>query len=299
MDYIIGVDGGGTKTEAVAYDLYGNRLNEGKSGFGNLLVDEDKAIEHIIQAIQDCMEPFNIHECRYICLGLAGYGGVENPLKLENALNQAFKSPFTIFNDGVIAHAASLKGQDGILTISGTGSVSIGIKSGLERMAGGWGHLLGDEGSGYWIAMQAFIKMTEEEDCGLPHNPVTEEILSALGYDRAAGIKKFIYKASKADIAAFTPTIVKHANYGDDFARNILEEAGSYLAKTTLNVCETLNFPQNVTIAIKGSILTNIKIVQDSFVKHLKESKPDAAIITEEVSSTLGCYYLALKRIGT
>ncbi|MDX8288706.1 BadF/BadG/BcrA/BcrD ATPase family protein [Metabacillus indicus] len=299
MDYIIGVDGGGTKTEAVAYDLYGNKLNEANSGFGNLLIDEAKAIENIIQAIQDCIEPFDKRNCRYICIGLAGFGGVENPLNINNALKEAFSVPFTIFNDGVIAHAASLKGQEGILTISGTGSVSFGIKNGVERMAGGWGHLLGDEGSGYWIAMQAFIKMTDEEDRGFPYSPLTEEILSVLGYNRASGIKKFIYKASKTDIAAFAPIIVKHAQLGDAFACSLLENAGFHLAKTTLNVCNTLNFPQNVTIAIKGSILTNIEIVQDSFVKHLKQSKPEANIITEEVSSTLGCYYLALKVIGT
>lgn len=111
MSYIIGVDGGGSKTEAVAYDLEGNKLSEGKSGYGNLLINEKQAIANIIQAIEQCVAPINNGNCHYICLGLAGYGGVENPQGIKSALSKAFNTPFTIVNDGIIAHAALLKGK--------------------------------------------------------------------------------------------------------------------------------------------------------------------------------------------
>lgn len=298
MSYIIGVDGGGTKTEAVAYDLNGKRISEGKAGYGNLLLNEKQAIINIIDAIEQCLVSLKNEECQYICLGLAGYGGVKNTKGIKDVLDKTFNIPFTIVNDGIIAHAALLQGKDGILTISGTGSVSIGVHNGMEKLAGGWGHILGDEGSGYWIAMQVFIKMTQEEDAGFNYSDLTKLILAKLGYRSVLELKKFIYSATKAEIASFVPIIVQQAKAGDDFSKNILKQAGYHLAKTTLAVCKKLNFDNNVTIAIKGSILTNIPFVQISFIEKIKQEKPEAQFILEDVSSTLGCYYLALKYIS-
>ncbi|PCD08972.1 ATPase [Peribacillus simplex] len=297
MNYIIGVDGGGTKTEAVAYDMGGNKISEGRAGFGNLLINEKQAIANIIQAIEECVMPINNGSCHYICLGLAGYGGVENPQGIKSALSKAFKAPFTIVNDAIIAHAALLKGNDGILTISGTGSVSIGIHEGIEKSAGGWGHILGDEGSGYWIAMQAFIRNTQEEDEGYEYSHLTESILKKLGYNSAMELKKFIYSATKSEIAAFVPLIVQHAEKGDGFSQNILNQAGYHLAKKTLEVIKKLKLCENVTIALKGSILTNIPLVQNSFINHIKLENPNVKFVLEDVSATLGCYYIAMKHL--
>ncbi|MFE4814741.1 N-acetylglucosamine kinase [Peribacillus simplex] len=297
MNYIIGVDGGGTKTEAVAYDLEGNKISEGKAGYGNLLINEKQAIANIIQAIEQCMPPMDIGSCRYICLGLAGYGGVENPQGIKRALSRAFNAPFTIVNDGIIAHAALLKGNDGILTISGTGSVSIGIHKGIEKSAGGWGHILGDEGSGYWIAMQAFIKMTKEEDEGYEYSILTETILKKLGLHSVMELKKFIYSATKSEISAFVPLIVQHAEKGDGFSQNVLNQAGYHLSKQTLEVIKKLKLSEDVTIAIKGSILTNIALVQSSYINHIKLEKPNVKFILDDVSATLGCYYIAMKQL--
>ncbi|PGH77971.1 ATPase [Bacillus thuringiensis] len=298
MGYIIGVDGGGTKTEAVAYDLNGKKICEGKAGYGNLLINEKQAIINIIDAIKQCLVTLKNEDCQYICLGLAGYGGVKDTEGITSALYATFNIPFTIVNDGVIAHAALLKGKDGILTISGTGSVSIGVKNGVEKMAGGWGHILGDEGSGYWIAMQAFIKMTQEDDEGLNYDNLTKLILTKLGYQSVLELKKFIYSSTKAEIASFVPVIVQQAEAGNDFSQNILKQAGYHLAKITLAVCKKLHFDNDVTIAIKGSILTHIPFVQTAFIEGIKQEKLEAQLVLEDVSSTLGCYYLALKYMG-
>ncbi|MFA1711158.1 N-acetylglucosamine kinase [Peribacillus frigoritolerans] len=297
MNYIIGVDGGGTKTEAVAYDMDGNKISEGRAGFGNLLINEKKATANIIKAIEQSMTPIDDGSCQYICLGLAGYGGVENPQGIKSALSKAFNAPFTIVNDAIIAHAALLKGNDGILTISGTGAVSIGIHEGIEKAAGGWGHILGDEGSGYWIAMQAFIRMTKEEDEGYEYSHLTESILKKLGYLSVMELKKFIYSATKSEIAAFVPLIVQHAEKGDGFSQNILNQAGYHLAKQTLEVIKKLKLCENVTIALKGSILTNVPLVQSSFINHIKLENPNVKFVLEDVSATLGCYYIAMKHL--
>ncbi|MHA7098114.1 BadF/BadG/BcrA/BcrD ATPase family protein [Priestia aryabhattai] len=299
MNYIIGVDGGGTKTEAVAYDLNGHVLSQAKRGHGNLLIDEEEATDNILHAIKQCMNPLKSRECTYIYIGLAGYDGFVNKRQLEKVIDNHFKVPYTIANDAIIAHAALLKGKHGILTISGTGSISIGITNDITKTVGGWGHILGDEGSGYWIALQAFINMTKENDQQLPISKLSTQILKKLEYENIAEIKKFIYSASKGEIASFVPIIVEQANHGDKLAENILIQAGQYLAEMTLDVYKKLNFNHNVKIAVKGSILTDIPLVQQSFMKEIKKSEPLITFVLEDISSTLGCYYLALQCINS
>ncbi|MGW9018978.1 BadF/BadG/BcrA/BcrD ATPase family protein [Priestia megaterium] len=299
MNYIVGVDGGGTKTEAVAYDFNGHVLNQANRGYGNLLIDEEKATDNILHAIKQCMISLENRKCAYIYIGLAGYDGFINKRQLKKVINNQFKIPYTIVNDATIAHAALLKGKDGILTISGTGSISIGTTNGIAKTVGGWGHILGDEGSGYWIALQAFINMTKEDDQQSPISKLSTEILKKLQYENISEIKKFIYSASKGEIASFVPIIVEQANDGDKLAENILIQAGQHLAKMTLDVYKKLNFNHSVKIAVKGSILTDIPLVQQSFMKEIKKSEPLITFVLEDISSTLGCYYLALQCINS
>lgn len=297
LNYLIGVDAGGTKTEAVAYSQNGSPLSTGFAGHGNLLINEEAAIANILSAIRQCLSPLNIKDCVYIYLGIAGFEGVENPRPIEEALRLAFDVPFTIVNDGIIAHAALLQGENGMMTISGTGSVSIGKYNEQVVMKGGWGHLLGDLGSGYWISLEAFKKMTEEEDENLPHSRTTLMLLEKLNYQEGKEIKKYIYSSTKSEIASFVPSIVELANQDDKWAQYILSEAGRHLAKTTLAAYRSLPFSKNVKLAVKGSVLTKIPIVQASFIATIKEKVPDAQFILDDVSSTLGCYYLAMQKL--
>ncbi|MEH7479714.1 BadF/BadG/BcrA/BcrD ATPase family protein [Neobacillus drentensis] len=297
MKYLIGVDGGGTKTEAAAYDLEGNLISMGMSGYGNLLIDEAQATANILAAIAQCLAPLKSKDCIYLYLGLAGYEGVADTRHIEESLRQAFDVPFTIVNDAIIAHAALLKGEDGILTISGTGSVSITKHAERVIMTGGWGHLLGDQGSGFWIALEAFKRMTVEEDFQHSTSLLTTKILTMLGLEKITDIKKFIYSSSKGEIASVVPVIVEQADAGDETAQKILNEAGSHLADTTLAAYHHLPFSSTVTIAVKGSILTKIPIVQVAFIDKIKETLPEAQFILNEVSSTVGCYYLSMKNL--
>lgn len=297
MSYIIGVDGGGTKTEAVAYDMSGRKMCEGRSSFGNVLIDKEKAVNHIIEAIKQCQKSLHGDECRYICIGLAGLGGVENSKDIQIYLEDLFHTPVLLVNDGIIAHAALLKGEDGILTISGTGSVSIGIHKSTKGMTGGWGHLLGDEGSGYWIAMQAFIKITQEEDRGEKHSHLTNAILNNSGCSSVEALKNYIYSSTKGEIASNVPIVVELADQGDESAISILKHAGELLAHQTLLLWRKLDLREHGTIALKGSVLTQIPLVQTTFIKKIKKEKSKAQFVTEDISSTLGCYYLALKSL--
>ena len=294
MDMIIGVDGGGTKTEAVAYDFFGRTLAQGRSGHGNVLVDEKQAVMHILDAVKQCLSVCPTWTCVKLILGLAGSDSGANRQKLETALS-SLGIPFCIMNDAELAHAAALKGQDGILTISGTGSISYGLKGAHFETSGGWGHLLGDEGSGYWLVMAAFKQMIRDDDAGAQVAPLSAALLEKIGVRRPTELKSFVYVKEKGAIAALVPVIVAAAQAGDARAQQLLKDAGVHLAKMTMNLHRRMAFDPQASIAIRGGVLTQIAQVKASFANVLKAQLPQAQLIEIDDSATRGAYYLMKK----
>lgn len=301
MDYIIGIDGGGTKTEAVAYTLEGKELSRALTGFSNVLIDKKEAIKNIITAIDECnlkiANSLENNKLVAIYLGMAGGESEEVSSFVTRTLTNKYGVKVKVVNDAVIAIAALLKGEDGILTISGTGSISYGVRQGKVKTAGGWGHLLGDEGSGYFIAIEALRLITLEEDMDKYPSDLSKALLKEMGIENRKDIINFVYDSPKGEIAALVPAIVNCAQQGESYAIEILKRGGRELAKITLIVYESLGFKGHVAIGIKGSILTKISMVREEFENTLKESINQVSIINEEVSPTLGAYYLALKEL--
>lgn len=301
LDYIIGIDGGGTKTEAVAYTLEGEELSRSNTGFSNILINKKQAMENIITSIEQCSsklpKSMENKECKAIYLGMAGAESEDSSTFITDTLINRYKVKVKVVNDAVIALAALLKGEDGILTISGTGSISYGVNQGKAKRAGGWGHLLGDEGSGYFIAIEALKLMTLEEDLELKKSNLSRVLLKEMGIENRKEVISFVYGSTKGQIAALVPAIVKCAENGEESAIEILKRSGRDLADTTLRVYKSLGFKESVTVGIKGSILTKVPIVKSEFEKALKENIKSVAIIDKEVSPTLGAYYLALKTL--
>lgn len=296
MKYIIGVDGGGTSTHAVAFDLNGVMLQEAYDGFSNVLIDSQVAINNIVRAIKKCTATLPIEDCVYLFLGLAGIdSGLYRP-ELEAELRN-FNIPFTIVNDAVIAHAASLDGTDGILAISGTGSVIYGKKADQFQMIGGWGHLLGDEGSGYWITTQYLKQMIITFEEGGKITDAGKKILEAMNVTEIPKMKSFVYNHPKKEIAALTPLIVTAANEGDNTAIKILNQAGYSLAKQVLLAVAKMNFSETdaIKIGLKGSILTKVDMVNETFKREILAQIPEVLFIEDQPSSAKGAFLLAKK----
>ncbi|WP_442596214.1 BadF/BadG/BcrA/BcrD ATPase family protein [Neobacillus sp. D3-1R] len=297
MDYLIGVDGGGTKTEAIAYDLNGKDLSSGSSGFGHILIDHDQATANIIEAIRQCTNALDGH-CVKIILGLAGSEGGDRE-KLLNTLQLEFATDISIVNDAVIAHAAMLEGRDGILTIAGTGSICLGKKGEQYLYTGGWGHLLGDEGSGYWIVMEAFKRMIDEEDSGRGLGKLSHKLLKELKMNLAHEIKYFIYTSTKDQIAGLVPFIVQEAENDNVQAKAILQKAGEALGKKAVQLYRKLDYNQKTCVALKGSIFSKIPIVRNTFIDYVQKQIAVEEFMIKDISSTKGAYFLAKKESET
>ncbi|WP_434306305.1 N-acetylglucosamine kinase [Clostridium botulinum] len=297
MEYVIGVDAGGTKTEAIAYDLRGHELIKTVTGFGNLVLNEKEAINNILDSIKTCIDKLSKEGLKKIYIGAAGMEVANNAHIIEKNIKENFNTDVMVINDGELALKAVLKGEDGVLTIAGTGSICIGIRNNIKDKCGGWGHLLGDEGSGYSIAIKALRRMIHEQELNLERSRLHKEILKELNITNTDEICAFVYSSTKDKIASLTTLISKLAEEGEENAIAILKKEGKTLGVITERVYKRLNFENKCSIGIKGSVIEKAKVLRQAFQEYLLSNIGEIKIVQEDVSSAKGAYYMYLKEI--
>lgn len=297
MDYIIGVDGGGTKTEAAAYNLDGIELMRVVTGAGNLVAGRNEAIRNIIEAIEQCLNKLPSGRLEGIYLGIAGAEAGDNAEVLKKTLKNRLNTEIIVMNDGELALRAMLKGKDGILTVAGTGSISFGINGERKERCGGYGHILGDEGSAYKIAIEAFKKITYETDCGMEYSNLSIELFKELGADNIDDVLGFVYSFNKNELASYARLVSKLAERGDSNAVAIIEEQAVKLAETTLRVYENLQFGEKCCLAIKGSVILNSSVLRRKFEECIRSKINNIDIVDDNISATKGAYYLHLRQL--
>lgn len=291
MKYVIGVDGGGTKTEATAYDVDGKVIKTTIKGFANLLNNKEKALDNIVTSVKEIIVQYPINELKGIYMGIAGAEVGDNSKLIKETIKSKLNVDCVVMNDAEIALKAMLKGKDGILTIAGTGSVAFGLNKGVTARCGGWGNLLGDEGSGYKIAIGAIKKMIFEKENDFPQSELTKNILKRLEIKSVDEITSFVYSSTKDEIASLAEVVARLGEEGEEVARGILIKEGIGLAKTVINVYKKLKF-EGCSIALVGSVIRKSKIVRKAFEEYLKENIVVESIVDEEISPTMGAYYI-------
>jgi N-acetylglucosamine kinase-like BadF-type ATPase len=152
-------------------------------------------------------------------------------------------APVVVVNDALIALEAGAPGAAGIVVISGTGSIAYG-RDGQGRAArsGGWGHMIGDEGSGYWIGKEALAAVVRDVDGRGPQTRLTRDVLAHFGVHDAAGLVQIVYDRDmpRRQVAALGPVVQEARNGGDPVAVRILDRAADELVLTVRSVVARL-----------------------------------------------------------
>lgn len=280
---LLGVDGGGTSTTAWLADPAGLVLGRGRGGPSNAkAVGGEAAKSSLDEAIGAAFADATLdpRPVAVACLGLAGFDRPEDrDWLLRWASGEVWPGKLVLVNDGDLVVAAGTPEGWGVGVIAGTGSIAVGrAADGRTARAGGWGHLLGDEGSAYAVALAGLRKVARRADGREPiASPgLTRRLLEILGIETELGLVSAVYnrKMDRARLASLAPAVVDAAMDGDDpsILEEILEPAGRQLAEMVDAVARDLDFPKvKLPLAVAGSFLLNCPAVAGAMVGRLLE----------------------------
>lgn len=286
MKYLIGIDAGGTKSELIAYDLDSNPIFNIIGGSGNPSVNLDKTVNNIISLIYDCVNQLGRENCQLIAIGMAGVETGNYSELIKKYVEGAFVIKTIVMNDAEMACKAYFGNKDGILVISGTGSSCFAQKDGKGEMVGGWGHILGDEGSGYHTVMQVFKNIVYKFDRNLQLDNLSKAMIEIVGGSTRSDIMNFIYNNAKNKIAALFPIIVDYAREGDPYSIMLLENSGKYLAEFTEVAYKKKNFKGPAKIGLKGGVFHNSYSVLSVYMNEIQKRLSTYDLIEEDISTT-------------
>jgi N-acetylglucosamine kinase-like BadF-type ATPase len=168
-----------------------------------------------------------------LCAGLAGAGSDEARRVVRRELAASgVAARLAVIQDGEIALEGALAGEAGILLVAGTGSVALGrAEDGRIERCGGWGMLVGDEGSGYTIARAALRAALQAADGRGEPTRLLPELLDHLGLSEPRELVEWVGRTEKAEVAALAPHVSRLAEQGDPAALRIVDAAAGDLAR--------------------------------------------------------------------
>ncbi|MDT2747524.1 BadF/BadG/BcrA/BcrD ATPase family protein [Vagococcus fluvialis] len=291
MNYILGVDCGGTKTEAEAYSLDGKLLASSTYGFGNVIVDYEAGLSHIKEAINAIFEKLPKEKCVGITLGIAGIdsGGLKTKVKSDLSV---IHENIHLINDGQLAHYSILKGADGVTVTAGTGSVILGLEDNQWFRVGGWGHLFGDEGGAYFIAKRGIQEALKEYDNNQSPSELTKKIFSYFGVTTVLELTKKVYSLDKGDLAA-SAIVVANLAENNHTAASIINEAGEDLATGILQCLNKMpELEKPIKIGLNGSVVEKNHHVLEALSRKLDQKNLVYELNIKKESCAKGAYYL-------
>lgn len=308
MSYIVGVDGGGTKTLGVIADSNGTVYKSTKRDSSNYLqVGIDKAKENLVSMLDELAASQNINRNQIVSiyLGLAGAGRQEDRDTINQALRTAgLTTRIQIGPDFLIGLAAGTLSDPGIIIISGTGSVVFGVnKTGQTKRAGGWGHILADEGAGYQFGHEALKAVMRAYDRRGPRTRLTKKILNALNLKHQDNLVKWSLSEngglSKPVVSELAPLVFEAYGEGDKVAGKIIDFACKGVTETVKAVVKGLGMKQDTfKIVLSGSNFAYQPVLVEKLKVKLKKVAPNAEAILPKYDPVIGAILLALKDAG-
>ncbi len=268
MNYIIGVDGGGTKTLALLGDLDGNLLARGLSGPSNYnVVGFDAACSALERAISMARKDYP-GEISALCLGLAGAGREEDIQRFQNwAVDHFPKTAVKVVSDADILLMAGAPSDPALALICGTGSIVYGrTVTGEVIRAGGWGYLFGDEGGGYAIGLAVLRKVMQAYDGRGPETLLSELVLKRFDLHSPPELVHTIYGAEspRSEVVTLSELVEQAAGQGDSLAIAILDEASRELAGAIAAVYPRLGV-SIVPLVVTGGTILHGRYLQKAF----------------------------------
>ncbi|MFM1651540.1 N-acetylglucosamine kinase [Brevibacillus sp. B_LB10_24] len=295
----IGIDGGGTKTTAALCTAKGEILAAATSDASNPL---SRPWSHVEQTLRQLIEGLLLtsgrqkDEVEAIVFGLAGADRDEVKELIASAFGGEFGGKLVLDNDAATALYAGTWGEPGVVLIAGTGSIAYGVSRDEKRCrVGGWGYLLGDEGSGFSLGRDALIACLRHYDGRGPKTLLTELLLRHYGASDPSQLIHLVYSAEnqRKQISELSRVLLAAAEQGDETACRLVEQAAEALVELASTCLAKLAEPLPVVLA--GGLLASGNPLQRQVKARLSTM---AAVVSPSVPPVAGALVLALKSRG-
>ena len=311
--WVFGIDGGGTSSRIKAEAADGTLVYSGTGNATNLNAVPAPVVRGVIEsllrgAFDSGLSPT---ECLAGHIGSAGVDSEADRVTMNDILQLAFASAAALHrsdtpsipgagrtggqtnggtvlprlsasNDAEPALVGALDDTEGYLLIAGTGSIAMGMtKTGVRVRAGGWGHVLGDEGSAYWIAMEGIQRGLRSAELRDAPGGLLEAGLRHFGLASATGFIDLAYnRFDKAHIASFAPVVLELARQGDVPAGEIVRNATHELVGLVVSVHSRLAPDiERQRLALYGGLLTGSQAMHDAVRSGVAKALPDMIIV--------------------
>lgn len=248
--YILGIDCGGTSTKALLTTVEGGIVGRGQGGPANYTVDGvDGVAKSVLEGVRGCLGPTPLdlsalhQEGVFLALGVSGAGRETETETVKEAFHSLGFEHVVVAHDAIIALLGALGGADGVAVIAGTGSIAYGLRDGQSGRAGGWGYLLGDEGSAFWMGIRALQQVMHGYDGRVLGDQDLQQ--AACDYFQVQGVAELVPLIHKIPIdrgliGGFSREITSLANGGHSLCQEILAGAGRQLGQLAVAVLSKL-----------------------------------------------------------
>lgn len=296
----IGVDAGGSHTEAVKVDtalrVVGRVRGEPGAVSPGAVDRSANAIADTIGRLTGAADDTRLPEA--LVVGAAGAGREQERATLERALERVrLADRVRVTTDAEIALESAFAERPGILVCAGTGSAAYARDpSGAIHRAGGYGWQMGDEGSGYALGRAALAAIGQHADGRGPATSLFTAVLEAVGRHALDDLIRWANSQSPAAVAAIAITVQETALAGDGVAQTLVGAAGHDLAAHVLALLP--RFRGEVTVALSGAILAGGTPVHEALVTRLADIAPAARVIETAVDPALGAAAIAMRLLG-
>ncbi len=276
MDYLLGIDGGGSKTALLCLDRQANVVGEAVVGTTYYYqTGVSGVIEELKKGIEQCLPGGSEAE---VCFGMPGYGDCPvQDCAATAEIAAAFPGlHFSFVNDVEVGWAGALAMSPGVNLVAGTGSIAYGRDAaGHSVRCGGWHHFFSDEGSGYWLGRRLLQLFSMQSDGRMERTAlhgITKERLGILQDEDINGYVNEHCIDSRRETAALQRILLEAAEAGDPQAVSVYLEAADHLAEVVLGTVSRLDFPEGrVTLSCSGGLSNIEKYLMEPLRMRIKE----------------------------
>lgn len=296
--FVVGIDAGGTKTVCQLADEHASVLAEARGPGANLQANGELEVEKALHAVMaEVIGGDRSIRPSAICCGMAGVDRPEDVAAIRAILTRiGQKADLLVVNDALIALEAGAPGEAGVVIVAGTGSIAYGRDAdGHAARAGGWGHVLGDEGSGYWLGRQALQAVVRASDGRGQATSLSASVLGHYGVGRAQDLVHQIYYggARPSAIATLGVLVQGAADDGDVVALQIIDTGASELAAAATSVASRLRLGA-CPVILAGGMFRAVPRLSSGVVARLGTMLPKASPRPLTVEPARGAVHLAL-----